>query len=286
MDLEGFKNLVCIKESDKLSVGAGKGIYLKMTDCDANLVENCATLSERSRFHDQYAFSIVSKHTLVDYDDLTPGADLMSSVLMQKHMIQLRMTYAVLWSMNFEERRVSIQDAIYKFWAPSKTFAFLNLRLDDMSSHQATKERGSLFEVTIGLDNLVQKDNVYFGSLVPLVGVVGGALFLSVLVIQATNYVFLSKLLNLAIVKSIFKFATYEEAHRLHSSNSLRKMAGEKPVSWLSYALEFELGCWQSFKQVCCCRCCRVGQRQRKMDRMFHKGGKKVEHILDVRSII
>ena len=53
------------------------------------------------------------------------------------------------WGMKFEESQVSLRDSM--IWSPNKSFAFLNLALDEMNSQMTTIDRNSLFEVSIGL---------------------------------------------------------------------------------------------------------------------------------------
>ena len=58
---EAFENLVCLKGLDELELQIGQGgLLMRMLDCDSTAVESCATLSERQRFFDAYAFSIVA----------------------------------------------------------------------------------------------------------------------------------------------------------------------------------------------------------------------------------
>ena len=69
-------------------------------------------------------------------------------------------------------------------------------------------DRNSLFEVSIGLAQMVTKENVVqVGDIVPVITMVGALLFLASLIVQAFNFVFLSKLLDFEIVKSVYKFA-------------------------------------------------------------------------------
>ena len=52
-DLSGYENLVCLKNTDQISLNPGKSsILIKMKDCDSALIENCASLSNRQRFFD------------------------------------------------------------------------------------------------------------------------------------------------------------------------------------------------------------------------------------------
>jgi len=125
------------------------------------------------------------------------------------------MTYPRQWGMKFEESRVSLQDSM--IWSPSKSFSFLNLALDEMNSQLTAIDRNSLFEVSIGLAQMVTKENiVQVGDIVPVITMVGALLFLAGLIVQAFNFVFLSKLLDFEIVKSVYKFAV-NDSFKYHS---------------------------------------------------------------------
>ena len=147
-------------------------------------------------------------------------------------------------------------------------------------------DRNSLFEVSIGLAQMVTKENiVQVGDIVPVITMVGALLFLASLIVQAFNFVFLSKLLDFEIVKSVYKFAV-NDSFKYYSQTSLDRKSEARPITWLQWAKDFELGWCQRYLQVSCLRCLLPGSQQKKMHRMFHKGTQKIESILDVRSII
>ena len=59
---------------------------------------------------------------------------------------------------------------------------------------------------------MVTKENiVQVGDIIPVITMVGALLFLVGLIVQAFNFVFLSKLLNFEIVKSAYKFTNDDE---------------------------------------------------------------------------
>ena len=60
---------------------------MRMLDCDSNAIESCAPLSERLRFFDTYAFSIVASQNQVDYEHFRGEGEPVTSRLMQKHKV-------------------------------------------------------------------------------------------------------------------------------------------------------------------------------------------------------
>ena len=89
------------------------------------------------------------------------------------------------------------------------------------------------------------------------------------IVIDFFNSVFTSKLLNLDLVKSVFKFKDDSASGRTNT--------------WLDQAGEFQLNFCQSLKYGCFFRCSKPTD---KVQKMLRKGTKKIESMLDVRSII
>ena len=84
--------------------------------------------------------------------------------------------------MKFEESRISVRDSM--IWSPTKNFSFLNLVLDEMNSQLTTIDRNSLFEVSVGLAQMVNKENiVQVGDIIPVITMVGALLFLVGLIV-------------------------------------------------------------------------------------------------------
>ena len=92
----------------------------------------------------------------------------------------------------------------------------------------------------------------------------------------------MARILSMEVVKSIYKYAEPNGSAFL-GKTSLAKMAEERPVSWLSYASEFQFGCCMKLAQMCCCQCL---LRRNKVNRMLNKGKSRVDNILDVRTIV
>lgn len=64
---------------------------------------------------------------------------------------------------------------------------------------------------------MVTKENIIqVGDVLPVLTMVGALLFLAGLIVQAFNFVFLSKLLDFEIVKSVYKFAI-NDSFKYHS---------------------------------------------------------------------
>ena len=65
----------------------------------------------------------------------------------------------------------------------------MNLELDSTNINQSTREPGSLFEIRIGLDQVVNKEKAIFEGPIPLTFTVtiGGLLFLAQCIIFGFN---------------------------------------------------------------------------------------------------
>ena len=84
-------------------------------------------------------------------------------------------------SLVFREYEFELQNQGFEFWKQPEYTSFMNLELDSTNINQSTREPGSLFEIRIGLDQVVNKEKAIFEGPIPLsfTVTIGGLLFLA-----------------------------------------------------------------------------------------------------------